>query len=188
MLSATDKYLLESIQQGDYKAYEILFKSYYSTLCRYAMGIVHNRETAEDLVSDLFVKIWEQPDNFRVVSSLKHYLFRCVHNSCINHLSRSPLKFQGLDLETIEKLNTILPMKTEDNSSTFLLVSELEEKFVQAINKLPAECARIFSMSRKDGLSHKDIAKVLNISENTVKVQIYRALIKLREAFRTYLE
>lgn len=144
MLSASDKYLLESIQQGDYKAYEVLFKSYYPNFCKYAMGLVHNWETAEDLVSDLFVKIWEQPDTFMVTSSLKQYLFRCVHNSCINHLSRMPLKFQDLDSETLEAINSKISTISDYESSTFLLVSELEGEFVKAINRLPTECAKIF--------------------------------------------
>jgi len=188
MLSTTEKYLLESIQQGDYKAYEVLFKTYYSTFCKYAVDLVHNSETAKDIVSDLFVKIWEQPENFLATSSLRQYLFRCLHNSCINYLRRSPLKFQDLDQKTLEKLYAQIPMVSEENTSSYLSVSELEQHFFQAIKKLPVECAKIFSLSRREGLSNKEIAKVLNISENTVKVQIYRALIKLREALQPFLE
>jgi len=88
----------------------------------------------------------------------------------------------------MEKLSSQIPMITEENSNTYLLVSELEEQFLNAIKKLPLECARIFYLSRNQGLSHKSIARELNISENTVKVQIYRALIKLRESLQDYLK
>jgi RNA polymerase sigma-70 factor (ECF subfamily) len=188
MLSPTDKYLLESIQRGDEKAFEILFTCYYTSLCRYATGIVHIKETAEDIVAELFAKVWEQPETFMVKSSLRNYLFRCIHNSCLNYLNRTLVKYHELNTETTDKLNDLITYVEDDHVSMNLFASEFEERLTKAINKLPTECARVFIMSRMDGLSHKDIAKILDISENTVKVQIYRALTKLRELLKEFLD
>lgn len=185
MLSDTEKYLVESIQRGDYQAFEILFQTYYSGLCALARSMVHSKETAEDLVSDIFAKIWENPDNLRVTQSLKGFLIRSVRNYCINYLTRSYQKFKHLDSETTEKLLRLLPQNDPDPSGE-LLTAELEVKINDAISTLPPECAKIFLLSRKEELTNREIAERLNLSENTVKVQIYRGLAKIREALKEY--
>jgi RNA polymerase sigma-70 factor (ECF subfamily) len=185
MLSDTEKYLVESIQKGDYQAFEILFKTYYPGLCALGRSMVHSKETAEDLVSDIFVKIWENPDNLHVTQSLKGYLMRSVRNSCINYLTRSYQKLKHLDSETTEKLLSLLPQNDSDPSGE-ILTAELEVKIIEAISTLPPECRKIFLLSRREELSNREIADQLNLSENTVKVQIYRGLSKIREALKEY--
>ncbi|MBN2482546.1 MAG: RNA polymerase sigma-70 factor [Bacteroidales bacterium] len=188
MLPETDKYLIESIRKGDYAAYEIVFKSYYSMLCKYATGIVNNPDTAEDIVTDVLVRIWEFPEKINIHTSLKGYLIRSVRNACINYLTRRHKRFQELNPETIEKLNSFLPVPNSDIPADQMIGNELEAKLDQIICELPSECGKIFLLSRRESLSHREIATRLNISENTVKVQIYRALSKIREALKYYLE
>jgi RNA polymerase sigma-70 factor, ECF subfamily len=186
MLSEADKYLITRIQEGDYHAFEILFNGYYAELCRFAKSFTHSVNVAEDLVSDLFMRIWEQPHVLAASVSLRAYLRRSICNSCINYLHRQHLKFGLHDTATIDQLNELLP-DPEDSPYGIVLLEELEDKIDRAIHQLPAECARIFILSRKEQLSHQEIAEKLHISENTVKVQIYRALTKLREALKDYL-
>ena len=186
MLNETDKYLVRAIQNGDYRAFEMMFNGYYRKLCKYANGIVNSQETAEDLVSDLFVKIWEQPHDLEITISLEGYLFRSIRNSSINFITRKRKKFHNLDDETMEKLHEIM-MPLKEEASMGVIVTELNEEIKKTIDLLPSECNKIFLMSRQDGLSHREIADKLSISENTVKVQIYRALIKLKEALKEYL-
>jgi RNA polymerase sigma-70 factor (ECF subfamily) len=186
MLSEADKYLVNAIQQGDYRAFEMLFLNYYSELCRYARGYINSDAVAEDLVSDLFVRLWEQPQLMAANISLKNYLQRSVHNSCINYITRTRIKFELEDTETLNKLCELMP-SAEDSPYLILLTSELEEEIEKAISRLPAECGKIFTMSRKELMPHKEIAEQLHISENTVKVQIYRALVKLKEVLKEYL-
>jgi RNA polymerase sigma-70 factor, ECF subfamily len=185
MLSDTEKYLVESIRKGDYQAFEILFQTYYPGLCALGRSMVHSKETAEDLVSDIFVKIWENPENLNVSQSLKGYLVRSVRNVCLNYLTRSYQKFKHLDNETSEKLLKLLPHNSPDPSGE-ILTAELEVKISEAISTLPPECEKIFLLSRREELTNREIADKLNISENTVKVQIYRGLSKIREALKEY--
>lgn len=187
MLTERETYLLESIQKGDYKAFEELFISYYSSLCKYAYSFVRSAETAEDLVSDFFMKLWEQPDSAVISTNLRAYLFRSIHNICLNYVARNRRNFQQLDEETVNKLNSLIPLWMEGDQLDLLLTVELEEKIEEAIKTLPEACGKIFFMSRKEGLSHKAIAEKMNLSENTVKVQIYRALVKMREFLNEYL-
>jgi len=187
MLSETDKYLVDAIRAGDYKAFETLFISYYPALCKYARLYVPSKEIAEDLVQDLFVKIWEQPSILSINISLGGYLSRSIYNNCLNYVLRKHKRSINLDIFTTNKLKELLTASAEDEPETSLMLSELDSAIKKAVERLPSECCKIFLLSREKGLSHKEIASELNISENTVKVQIYRALLKIREALSDYL-
>jgi len=187
MLSQTDKELIRAIQEGDYRAFELLFVRYYSDLCRVARSYTHSNSVAEDLVSDLFLKLWEQPHSLAANTSLKGYLHRAVYNSCINYLTRTKFKTGIPDPEMIEKLADLIQPPSADAPYFSLMAEELEQEIDKAISQLPTECGKIFVMSRKELLSHREIAEKLHISENTVKVQIYKALSKLRDTLKEYL-
>jgi RNA polymerase sigma-70 factor (ECF subfamily) len=187
MLNLAEKYLIESVRKGDQKSFEFLFKSYYSSLCKYSRNIVHNETIAEDLVMDIFVKLWEAESSLMISSSISGYLYQSVHNHCLNWLTRKHKRFSELNSETIERLNSLLPPDTSADPVQRMNYTELNDKIGQSIEKLPDECRKIFILSRAEELSHKQIAEQLGISENTVKVQIYRALIKLRVLLREYL-
>lgn len=187
MLNPTEQYLIESIKEGDLKSYEFLFKSYYSNLCKYARNIVLNEATAEDLVMDVFVRIWEVGSLLVITSSISGYLYQSVHNHCINYMTRKHKRFSELNSETIELLNSRIPPDTSFDPFQNMNFTELSDRIGQSIEKLPEECRKIFILSRTEGLSHKEIAEQMGISENTVKVQIYRALIKLRILLKEYI-
>ena len=187
MLNLAEHYLTESIKKGDPKSFEFLFKSYYSNLCKYARNIVHNETLAEDLVMDIFTRIWEAPDKFVISASISGYLYQSVHNHCINYLTRKHKQFSELNTETIEKLNILIPPDLTSDPLTGMHIAELSNRIEESIELLPMECRRIFIMSRTEELSHKEIADKLGISQNTVKVQIYRALQKLHVLLKEFL-
>lgn len=187
MLNEGDRFLVDALKKGEHWAFEVLFKGFYSDLCKYANTLVNSRETAQDLVSDIYVKIWEDPGTLAVNKSLKGYLFRSVHNSCINHVTRKQKKIQNLDAELVEKLQALLPQLSEDDFCSDLFAGEIEEKMKQAVKNLPDENRKIFKMSREKLLSNKEIARELGISENTVRVQIFRALSRIRDSLKEYL-
>jgi len=187
MLSLSEQYLIESIKKGDQKSFEFLFKSYYSDLCKYARNIVHNETTAEDLVMDIFVKIWEAESKLGISSSLSGYLYQSVHNHCLNYLTRRHKQFSELNAETIKLLNTLISPDASFDPSEGINLAELSNRIEQSIEHLPEGCRKIFILSRTEELSHKEIAQRLGISENTVKVHIYRALIKLRILLKEFL-
>jgi RNA polymerase sigma-70 factor, ECF subfamily len=188
MLNLAEQFLAESVKRGDKKSYEYLFKSYYSNLCKYARNIVHNETTAEDLVMDIFVKIWESPEKLMISTSISGYLYQCVHNHCINYLTRKHKQFSELNAETINKLHALIPQDSSSDPLTGINIIELSRRIEQSIELLPVECRKIFILSRTEELSHKEIALKLGISENTVKVQIYRALIKLHVLLKEFLQ
>ena len=178
-----EKELIDLIKKGNHKAFELVFKSYYSRLCTYAFHYTQQLEIAEDLVKDTFVLLWEKQESIEIKSSLSGYLFRSVHNACINYLQREKKKHFNLSIEEIQALELKIKQPlSPDYSIGHLLASETENQIEIEIEKLPDQCREIFKLSRFEGLSHKKIAEKLHISENTVKTQIFRALKKLREA------
>lgn len=187
MLNLAEHYLTESIKKGDPKSFEFLFKSYYSNLCKYARNIVHNETLAEDLVMDIFTRIWEAPDKFVISTSISGYLYQSVHNHSINYLTRKHRQFAELNSETIEKLNALLPPDASADPLRGISLIELTDSIKKSIDHLPEECRKVFILSRTEELSHKEISARLGISENTVKVQIYRALIKLHVLLKEHM-
>lgn len=181
-MTGVEKELIVSIKEGNEKSFEILFKSWYKRLCVFAYGYTRQMETAEDLVKDLFVHFWNNRQKLEIKTSISGYLFRSVRNSCINYLKRDLQHRKTISLEEAEWLH--LKVKepfSEDYPFGDLMFRELEEQILNEIEKLPVARREIFKLSRFEGLSHKKIAEQLSISENTVKVQIYRALVELKK-------
>jgi RNA polymerase sigma-70 factor (ECF subfamily) len=187
MLSGIDKYIIDSICEGDRKAFERLFRIYYDDMCKYAGNLVLNETIAEDLVMDIFEKLWESEKKPEITTSLPGYLFTSVHNHCINYLTRKHRIFNELKPETIDKLKSLVPLSGNPELLDNINVAELSSRIEKYVGLLPDECRIIFLMSRSEELPNKEIAARLGISENTVKVQIYRALKKLKVLLRDYL-
>ena len=185
-MNEIEKELIDLIKKGNHKSFEVVFKGYYSKLCTYAFQYTKQLEVAEDLVKDMFVHLWEKKETLEIKSSLSGYLFRSVHNSCVNYLEREKIKHANFSIDEIPALE--LKMKQPfsiDYPIGQFLAREMENQIEAEIEKLPDQCREIFKLSRFEGLSHKKIAEKLNISENTVKTQIFRALKKLKEAIKS---
>jgi RNA polymerase sigma-70 factor (ECF subfamily) len=181
-MNSLEKALMDSIKKGNHKSFELVFKTYYPKLCVYAFEYTRQMETAEDLVKDFFVDFWESREKISVNSSLSGYLFRSVHNACINYLKRNKEKNKTSLIDDFSSIEIKLKNPYSDEYPLGnIYAKELEEQLKIQIGKLPEQCREIFLLSRIEGLPHKKIAEKLNISENTVKVQIFRALCKLKE-------
>ncbi|WP_423128759.1 RNA polymerase sigma-70 factor [Gaoshiqia sp. Z1-71] len=180
--------LLKSVYKGNKKGFEILFRTYYKRLCAYAVSFVSQNDLAEDIVTDVFLKLWERRETLDISESVSSYLFRSVKNACINYLNREKSRKHTISENEISWLNLKINYPVSDKYPLSELIGrELEEKIREEIEKLPEQCREIFYLSRFEELSHKQIAEKLGISENTVKVQIYRALTKLRSGLKHYL-
>ena len=164
----------QKIQDGDIRAFERLFRDQYDALFRFAFRFVSQRETAEELVQDAFVALWEKRQSIQVTSSLSAYLFSSVRNRAFNHLkSHYHQRTQAFDPKDLERLN---PYSDSDLTDQAALIAVVQ----QGILSLPERCRIIFQLSRQAGLTYEEIAEELGISKETVKSQIKIALQKLR--------
>lgn len=180
--------LVKGIREGKLTAYQSLINQYYIILCNYATFVIHDRDSAEDIVSDVLLKLWEKHEEIVISSSLKSYLFRWVYNRCVNYLEHQKIKtlfYHSIESE-ISNYTEESPLSKE-TPYTILICKDLEHKIKEAINGLPDQCRKIFELSRIDGLSYQEIADHLQISINTVKTHMKIALAKLHEQLADYL-
>lgn len=176
--------LLQNIKRGENKAIVLLFKSFYSPLCTYATGILKDKETAQEIVQDVFIKIWESGGNLRIETTLKGYLFRSVHNQCLNYI-RDNARTKELPFSSYPQ-SELFYLKIECSPDVIesLFTEDAEKSLAKAMKALPEQCREIFYLCRFEDLSYPEIAVKLNISLSTVKTQMQRAMIKLTEALK----
>ena len=180
--------VFQKIINNDQQAYESLFKEYYPFLCSYAYGHTRDKHAAEEIVEDFFVNLWNNRHKVVISKSVRAYFIGSIHNRCINYLQRERSRYIAstdiADLTDNEK-NTNEKLAIPEVPT--LLVAELEENLLKAIEKLPENCKEIFLLSRYHDYSYHEIAMEKNISVNTVKTQIKIALCKLKEELKDYL-
>lgn len=167
----------QEIASGSQKALKMLYDELGDKLLELAIAIVSSRELAEEIVEDVFMKIWKKRERFGNISDPKWYLYVTTRNISLNYLKKYR-RFSWLD---VEEINT--PQLTVDATPEDLMItSEVMNKINGAINDLPPQCRLIFKLVKEDGLKYREAAVLLNISEKTVENQIGIALKKLHAA------
>lgn len=174
-----DQNLFDRIRQGDVKAFETLFRAYYSILCHYATRYLKDTTEAEEIVQRLFVRLWENRKNLKIDSSVRNYLFRAVKNQCLNNLRHLQIKDEYLKAATSEN-DTDIDEQVEEQAEMLRLVEK-------AIASMPEKRQEIFRLSRQEGLKYREIAQCLSISVKTVETQISLALKTLRHSLKNHL-
>jgi RNA polymerase sigma-70 factor (ECF subfamily) len=166
--------LLIKLKQGDKTAFSSLFNKYYKDMVLYGGNILQNQALSEDVVQNVFLKLWKDRDGLEIKKSLKSYLLRSVHNGCLDEIRHKGIvrNFETYKIKTIDGDN----LYTED----YVLYSDLKNNLDEAISKLPLQCREAFEMNRIEGLKYREIAEKLNVSERTIEVRIGKALGLLR--------
>lgn len=162
-----DENVIHHFMQGKQSAFDEIFRQFYRPLCVFAYGMVKDRQAAEDIVQDFFVKFWENRAEFQLQQQLNMYFYKAIQNNCIHYLNKQK-KQSG------ESALKLLKSEFVDNKDMEQL--ELENHIHNAIEELPTECRKIFKMSRFDELKNREIAEKLNISIKTVENQMTKAL------------
>jgi RNA polymerase sigma-70 factor (ECF subfamily) len=166
---------------SDSPAFDQIYLDNFPALHRYAYTIINDRELAEEMVHQVFLKILERKEPIKVHTSMKAYLFRSVNNECLNHIKHEKVKQNYQTYATSNMANQV------ENPSSTLAYKELEKHLTKAINGLPEQCRTIFQLSRFEELRYGEIANQLGISIKTVESQISKALKRLRVELADYL-
>lgn len=176
-----EQYNVSDLKEGKHVAFETLFKTWYAPLCNYANGIIRDSGDAEDVVQKVFCKIWDSRTTIEIHTSVKSYLYRMVHNDCINRIKQARVRAEH-DVYYMNSSST-----STDDAESGVLCSELEQQILALIDTLPPKCKEVFRMSRMQHLSYTEISEKLDISVNTVENHIVKALRLLRDQLRDYL-
>lgn len=150
-----------------------LMSLYSDSLYLFVYGITKHKETAEELVSDVFVKLWNNRDEYSSIKNIRSYLFVLARNESISFLRKK--KQQTISIDEFGDY-WVTPLETED-SETFPL--EVIEKINEAIEALPSKCKMAFSLAKINGLKYKEVAEIMKISPWTVKNHVVYALEKI---------
>lgn len=159
-----------------------LFKNHYDELCRYAHSILKDQDVAEDVVQQLFIKLWEKRETISEIENIRSYLFRSTFNMSLNEkkkMQRMPKSDEDIVLNN--------SLHASEDASDLIVSNELQEKIDSAMLVLPEKCREVFHLSRNEQLSYKEIAQEMNISTKTVENQVGKALRIMREELKDYL-
>ena len=161
--------------------FETLFSDHYSRLCAYAYNFIKEQEGSEEIVQEVFFKLWINRSDIKIESSIISYLYRAVRNASLNLIKHIKIR------ENYKQHNKEQIEQSEQLDSDPLNVSELEKKIRASIDLLPEQRKKIFILSRYEQLKYKEIAEKLGISIKTVENQMGKALQFLRKELAEYL-
>jgi RNA polymerase sigma-70 factor (ECF subfamily) len=161
-------------RHGDQQAYRELFTALYPSLLLFAKSLVKSKEPAEEIVSDVFIRIWEKRHQLDKINNLRVYLYVSTRNTAYNYL----------DKQKVNITNPIEDVETEFTSIYFdpeqlMITADMLTLIQTAIDQLPPKCKIIFKLAKEDGLKYREVAEVLNISVKTVENQLAIALQKI---------
>jgi RNA polymerase sigma-70 factor (family 1) len=182
-----EKQLISDLQHRialceDMKAYRQLYDLLYERLFWFSYSFVKSREVAEEIVSDVFIKLWKIRQELRSIENLTVFLYIIAKNYSLNYITKKYKHPQvSLDEIQLEIVSTI-------NPEELYISAEMGNKIREAIAQLPAQCRLIFQMVREDGLKPKEVASILNIAEMTVRNQLTIAAKKIAQSLQPHLE
>jgi RNA polymerase sigma-70 factor (ECF subfamily) len=162
-----DFLFVEKLKKGDYDAYTLLMNYYYKNLCGYANLFTKDPSKSEDIVQNVFVKLWVYRKKIDSNIPIKRYLHKSVYNEFIDQYRKNK-SVVTLEEKHLKAINTII----DDNSFD---IEKLMTRVNDEIEKLPEKCKKVFILNKKEGLTHDEIAEYLQISKKTVEGHITRA-------------
>ncbi|MBR6853512.1 MAG: RNA polymerase sigma-70 factor [Prevotella sp.] len=187
-MESTEALLVRQLKNGVDAAYKYLYDQHYQILCHVAAQYVKDDFLAETIVGDVIFHLWEVRETIEIDTSVRSYLMTCVRNRCIDYLKSQYHKREVAHSDTgLRDFPVLQYVKDDDYPLGKLLEKELEDEIMNAINRLPDECRRVFNMSRFENRKYEEIAQELKISVNTVKYHIKHALALLHEDLGKYL-
>lgn len=160
--------------------FENVFKSHFKRLHLYALTIVKEEMVAEEMVQNVFYKLWDKNREVLSGQPITSYLYRAVHNESLNYLKHLKVK------EAYQK-HAMTKREAATNGSQEMRYKELEKKLEDSLRELPEQCRTIFQMSRFEGLKYREIADQMNLSVKTIEKQMSKALGILRLKLADYL-
>ncbi len=171
---SNNRFLIESLKIGDPKAYTYLVDKYHHKLCVYALGLTNNHDAAEDIVQNVFIRVWKKRDNLKTDFSIQGFLYKSVYNEFIDDYRKQKFVLP-LEKKYIDELTTLIEEEDQNSLEKLIKLVKLE------IQNLPPKCKEIFLLSKKEGLTNIEISEYKNISIKSVEAHITKAFSILRE-------
>ena len=173
-------FMLRSITlHDDEVAFRYLFEHYYPSLCLFAKRFIDDRETREDIVQEVFFRLWDKRKQITVTSSAQNYLLTSVRNLCLNYLRRQEVQ------QPFEE--SLFDQPDDEEGDGLIQLRELEEQLAQALAQLPSEYRLAFELNRMEGKSLEEVAQRMGVSTRTVERYRDKAIALLQTELKEYL-
>ncbi len=169
--------LKDELEKGNHQALVFLMNSYHHSLCLYVYSLSNDYEKAQDIVQNVFVKLWEKRHKAQSIKSVKGFLYTSVYNGFIDQW-RKDKRMLVIEEKHLEALNYIIENENENLLKKQIILVKLE------IQKLPPRCKETFLLSKQDGLTNIEIANFMNVSNRTVEAQMNKAFKILRKKLK----
>jgi RNA polymerase sigma-70 factor (ECF subfamily) len=175
--------LFDQIKFGDQKALELLFSIYFIRLNDFARNVVRDDVISQDIVQDVFVKVWEKRSEIECIN-LEAFLFRLVRNRCIDYIKHLQVENNRMHkIQVLSKYEEIYRIDFVGDEPYVLIEQELKQKIENTIQSLPERCREVFILSRINGLKNREIAEKININIKNVERHLNRAMQAFRQNF-----
>lgn len=178
-----DLFVLNRIKEGDVKAFEKMFRMYYSPLCLYAASITGEMEVAEEIVEELFYVFWRERAKIQLFHSIKSYLYGAVRNQSLQYCEHLEVRRRHQ-----EAVQDELEHDSSPNPQEQIEYKELQTLIDKTLHKLPDRRYHIFYMHRMEGKKYAEIASALSLSIKTVEAEMTKALKVLREEIENFTQ
>lgn len=171
--------LAYQIKLGEKKAFQKLFNMYAPKIYSFSLSYLKNKLDAEELVQDVFLKVWEKRESLDISQDLKAYLFKVAINAIYDFIRHK-------NVETAYQNFAAANTDRKSNSTWHTIVyNEIRKKYSQLVEQFPEQQKKIYRLSKEEGLSNDEIAHKLNLSKRTVENHLYRAVLILKQHFNS---
>lgn len=172
-------FVMSALRQDSKEAFSLLFQTYYTDLVLFCGNFVKDKDSCEDIVQSIFLKLWNDRKNIQIEISLRSYLLKAVRNSCLDEFRH---------IEIVRQYETEYGSSVLDNYDTenYILYSDLYAHLSRALEKIPDLYKEAFVLNRFEGLKYREIAEKLNVSERTVEVRVSKTLDLLRKQLKDF--
>lgn len=173
-LSYNERQLLEQVTAGDEGAFKQLFDNYRSKLYCYILSIIKSKESAEEIVMDVFMKIWTGREMILEIENLNAFLFRIAYHKSIDFLRAAARNRALADLlwQNIAANQSPIQSTASERTDSKIIMEEYEAALNKAVSLLPPKRKKVYQLSRDEGFSHEEIASLLHLSKHTINNHI----------------
>lgn len=175
--------ILKIAYQNDQRAFRQFFDLYYHRLLNFAYFFLESSVASEEVVSTVFINLWEKRKKLPEINRIEAYLFTSTKNKSYSYLRDNKRLIQFRDIDS----DADFLVSQFENPETEMFSQEFRDKIIEIIEGLPPKCKMIFTLIREDGMKYKEVAELLDISIKTVEVQMGRALSKIKASIKPYL-
>ncbi|WP_411029285.1 RNA polymerase sigma factor [Spongiimicrobium sp. 3-5] len=179
LIALDSNFTFDEIKRRNRYAFRKIYDLYYEELVIYASAFLFDMASAEDMVQDVFIHLWERASDIHINTSLKAYLYSMTRNKALNHLKSLKITDKGNYLD----LNAVLVSQNEVDSFAEEEQNVMYQKLIKVVDTFPPKMKKVFQLRYFNNCRYNEIADEMDISINTVKIQLKRAKVKIEKSF-----